>query len=52
VKSDRVGSRRSQIAAQSIGPHRGVCEFEHGKLIAGGVEKWAKVIKFAGIRPD
>jgi hypothetical protein len=25
---------------------------EYGKLIAEYIEKWAKVIKFAGIKPD
>jgi hypothetical protein len=25
---------------------------EFGKLIANETEKWAKVIKFAGIKPD
>jgi tripartite-type tricarboxylate transporter receptor subunit TctC len=25
---------------------------EYGKLIAEDIEKWAKVIKFAGIKPD
>jgi hypothetical protein len=25
---------------------------EFGRLIADGIEKWAKVIKFANIKPD
>jgi tripartite-type tricarboxylate transporter receptor subunit TctC len=25
---------------------------DFGKLVAGEADKWAKVIKFAGVRPD
>ena len=42
---------RSRLAASGSVPHPG-SPAEFGKLIADETEKWAKVIKFAGIRPE
>ena len=42
---------RSRYAALGSVPHPS-SRIEYGKLIAAETEKWAKVIKFAGIKPE
>jgi hypothetical protein len=45
------GPARSQYAALGSVPHPG-SPADFGKLIAAETEKWAKVIKFAGLKPQ
>ena len=55
-QGDQCGPRRSQDEGAACRPGRHAdadgSPADFGKLIADETEKWGKVIKFAGIKPD